>query len=100
MILSCVPVFCRFAEALVLLERGLALVKKLGDALGTYRWPASQVIIDESKPGKSLVITLYTYSTATKISHTKQYIKLVIAYIGVQFSNTNIYLVPTSQAKH
>ncbi|CAH3172288.1 unnamed protein product [Porites lobata] len=42
----------RFTEALKPLEEGLALVNKLGDDLASYRWPGSQVIIDETKPGK------------------------------------------------
>ena len=44
--------FLRFTEALKPLEEGLALVNKLGDDLASYRWPGSQVIIDETKPGK------------------------------------------------
>ncbi|XP_078381273.1 uncharacterized protein LOC144664036 isoform X2 [Oculina patagonica] len=45
----------RFTEALEPLEEGLALVNKLGDEkLAAYRWPGSQVIIDDTKPGKLL----------------------------------------------
>ena len=46
----------RFPEALKYLEEGLALVNKLGDEkLAAYRWPGSQVIIEDTKPGKLLV---------------------------------------------
>jgi len=47
----------RFPEALEYLEQGLALVNHLGDEkLAAYRWPGSQVIIEDTKPGKLLVI--------------------------------------------
>lgn len=47
----------RFPEALEYLEQGLALVNQLGDEkLAAYRWPGSQVIIEDTKPGKLLVI--------------------------------------------
>ena len=49
----------RFPEALEYLEQGLVLVNKLGDEkLAAYRWPGSQVIIEDTKPGKLLVIVL------------------------------------------
>lgn len=52
----------RFPEALEYLEQGLALVNKLGDEkLAAYRWPGSQVIIEDTKPGKLLVIILSKY---------------------------------------
>lgn len=52
----------RFTEALEYLEQGLALVNKLGDEkLAAYRWPGSQVIIEDTKPGKLLVIVFLTY---------------------------------------
>ena len=52
-----VCIVLRFPEALEYLEQGLALVDKLGDEkLAAYRWPGSQVIIEDTKPGKLLVI--------------------------------------------
>lgn len=51
----CLCALLRFTEALEPLERGLALVNKLGDDLALYRWPGSQVIIDDTRPGKLLV---------------------------------------------
>ena len=45
----------RFAEALELLEGGLAFVNKVCEDLASYRWPGSSVEIDESKPEKLLV---------------------------------------------
>lgn len=49
----------RFTEALEHLEEGLAEVNKLGDEkLAAYRWPGSQVIIDDTKPGKLLVMII------------------------------------------
>jgi len=51
----------RFPEALEYLEQGLAIVNKLGDEkLAAYRWPGSQVIIEDTKPGKLLVIILFS----------------------------------------
>ena len=55
--------YFRFTEALELLEQGLALVNKLGEDLASYRWPGSQVIIDETKPGKLLVRLIFFFST-------------------------------------
>ena len=53
----------RFTEALDHLEEGLGLVNKLGDEkLASYRWPGSQVIIDDTKPGKLLVIIFSHFS--------------------------------------
>ena len=53
----------RFTEALDHLEEGLGLVNKLGDEkLASYRWPGSQVIIDDTKPGKLLVIIFSYFS--------------------------------------
>ena len=47
-------------EASDYLEEGLVLVNKLGDEkLAAYRWPGSQVIIDDTKPGKLLVKMLF-----------------------------------------
>ena len=52
----------RFPEALKYLEEGLALVNKLGDEkLAAYRWPGSQVIIEDTKPGKLLVTIIYSF---------------------------------------
>lgn len=49
----------RFPEALEYLEQGLTLVNKLGDEkLAAYRWPGSQVVIEDTKPGKLMVIIL------------------------------------------
>ena len=53
--------YFRFTEALELLEQGLALVNKLGEDLASYRWPGSQVIIDETKPGKLLVRLIFFF---------------------------------------
>jgi len=51
----------RFPEALEYLEQGLALVNKLGDEkLAAYRWPGSQVIIEDTKPGK-LLVTIFLF---------------------------------------
>ncbi|XP_032234867.2 E3 ubiquitin-protein ligase TTC3 isoform X2 [Nematostella vectensis] len=44
----------RFSEALEPLNQGLEMVKG-GEEFGVYRWPSSQVIIEETKPGKLLV---------------------------------------------
>ena len=56
-------IFLRFTEALDHLEEGLGLVNKLGDEkLASYRWPGSQVIIDDTKPGKLLVIIFSHFS--------------------------------------
>lgn len=53
----------RFPEALEYLEQGLAIVNKLGDEkLAAYRWPGSQVIIEDTKPGKLLVIILFSWN--------------------------------------
>ena len=55
----CFCIHLRFTEALEHLEDGLAVVNKLGDEkLAAYRWPGSQVIIDDTKPGKLLVIII------------------------------------------
>lgn len=52
-------IFSRFTEALEPLEEGLALVKKLGDDLASYRWPGSQVVMEETKAGKLLVNLIF-----------------------------------------
>ena len=43
----------RFKEAIVPLTKGLGVVKKqTSQSGGVHTWPGTQIVIEESKPGK------------------------------------------------
>lgn len=78
-------IFLRFTEALDHLEEGLGLVNKLGDEkLASYRWPGSQVIIDDTKPGKLLVIIFSHFSVIFFCSHSR-HIHSCFRKLGLEF---------------
>ena len=75
----------RFPEALEYLEQGLALVNKLGDEkLAAYRWPGSQVVIEDTKPGKLLVFNFFYYIDSSVLLENKPLVKFIKTTSGTR----------------